>query len=85
MNKTKDMAMNQSLLSSERMWHFNKIHLSLVTFSFTAFVVFFGIDSFDDAKWVSKMNVSTPHYSLNHQRIQKKHSGSTLSSYKVYI
>ncbi|XP_003601437.3 probable glycosyltransferase At3g07620 [Medicago truncatula] len=64
------------------MWHFNKIHLSLVTFSFIVFVVFFGIDSFDGAKWVSKMYSSTPHYSLNYQRVQKKHSGSTLSSYK---
>jgi hypothetical protein len=63
------------VLSSERMWHFNKIHLNLVAFSITTFVVFFYIDSLDGVKLVSR---------LNYQRVQKGDLGSTtLSSYKV--
>ncbi|WJX32777.1 hypothetical protein P8452_21064 [Trifolium repens] len=56
------------------MWHFNKIHLNLVAFSITTFVVFFYIDSLDGVKLVSR---------LNYQRVQKGDLGSaTLSSYK---
>ncbi|CAK8566967.1 unnamed protein product [Lathyrus sativus] len=53
------------------MWHFNKRNLSLVAFSI--FLVLFSIDSLKGFKWDSR---------LNYQRLQKKHLGSNISSYK---
>jgi hypothetical protein len=72
------LAKNQNfVLSSERMWHFNKIHLNPVAFSITTFVVFFGICSLEGVKLVHK---------LKYQGLQKGQLGSTLSSsYKVLI
>ncbi|RDX78009.1 putative glycosyltransferase, partial [Mucuna pruriens] len=58
------------------MWHFNKTHLTLAVFAITAFLGFFGLDSSEGAKRVSRFHVSTPPSPLIHQRVQKGHPKS---------